>query len=347
MGAAHFPVIKTDYEELVLMEPLRVKAMQEKRFAKKRQKEQTEDAAVIKSKKHSVMEVVREKSECRNAYMNLACTVPGDNSRLQVNISYDKVANMAVDMFCDTSKAASAEGAEASSTAASSEGVVNEKRGQPKPSLLQVIARQGARPWKIPAVVERGFEIPISITGTSELGKFKRLGMDVVVYAVWLALFWAIEEGNNEAVSALKHLILDWPVDFVFIEGSTPEELDENMFKWSVNMCAKVERLRDFVGLETNTMMRIVAAAADIMRSKLVSTTNANAKVVHKWLVENVRWGTFNCPDVRAVGMHLSSWGATEMNGRALGVIEAAVQRWGRSNFLDWPTKLAAIVSKN
>ena len=82
----------------------------------------------------------------------------------------------------------------------------------------------------------------------------------------------------------------------MFIEGSTPEALDENMFKWSVNMCAKVERLRDFVGLETNTMMRIAAAAADIMRSKLVSTTNANAKVVRKWLVENARWGTFKRP---------------------------------------------------
>ena len=97
-----FPVIKTDYEELVLMAPLRVKARQEKRFAKKGHREHTEDAAVIKRKTHSVMEVVREKSECRNAYMNLACTVPGDNSRLQVNISYDRVANMAVDMFCDT-----------------------------------------------------------------------------------------------------------------------------------------------------------------------------------------------------------------------------------------------------
>ncbi len=72
--------------------------------------------------------------------------------------------------------------------------------------------------------------------------------------------------GNNEVVSALKQLILDWPMDFVEIKGSTPEEQTENMFKWSVNMSAKVERLRDFVGLETNNMMRIVAAAADIIK---------------------------------------------------------------------------------
>jgi hypothetical protein len=204
---------------------------------------------------------------------------------LQVNIPYDKVANMAVDMFCDTSStAASAEGADASSTAASAEGDETEKQGQPKPSLLQVMERQGARPWKIPAAVEMGFEIPICVTDTSavpELGKFKRLGMDVVVNAVWLAFFWAQKEKNNEAVSALRHLILDWPMDFVLIQGSTPEELDENMFKWSVNMSAKVERLRDFVGLETNNMMRIVAAAADIVRSKLVSGKKANALIVH------------------------------------------------------------------
>ncbi len=39
--------------------------------------------------------------------------------------------------------------------------------------------------------VERGFEIPICITDTAvvpELGDFKRLGMDCVVNAVWLAL---------------------------------------------------------------------------------------------------------------------------------------------------------------
>ena len=38
--------------------------------------------------------------------------------------------------------------------------------------------------------VEKGFEIPIMINGSfmePEIGKFKRLGMDVVVNAVWLA----------------------------------------------------------------------------------------------------------------------------------------------------------------
>ena len=55
------------------------------------------------------------------------------------------------------------------------------------------MARQGLRPWKIPDLVERGYEIPMCIIDpcvVPELGKFKRLGMDVVVGAVWLALLW-------------------------------------------------------------------------------------------------------------------------------------------------------------
>ena len=87
--------------------------------------------------------------------------------------------------------------------------------------------------------MERGFEIPICIADTysvPELGKFKRLGMDVVVNAVWLAYYWAVSEKNFQAVSALRTLILDWPMDFVLIKGGSPEELEENMFIWGVNL---------------------------------------------------------------------------------------------------------------
>jgi hypothetical protein len=58
-------------------------------------------------------------------------------------------------------------------------------------------------------------------------------------------------------------------MDFVFINGSTPDEVNGNMFKWSVNLSAKVERLRDFVGLEANDMMRIVSAAANIVKIQI------------------------------------------------------------------------------
>ena len=106
----------------------------------------------------------------------------------------------------------------------------------------------------------------------------------------------------------MKQLILDWPMTFVFIQGSTPADVDENMFKWSVNMSAKVERLRDFVGLESNNMMRIVSTAAEFLRSKFVSNKKANAYLVHKRLVGNVRWGSFHCPDVNAVERHMLNW---------------------------------------
>ena len=55
---------------------------------------------------------------------------------------------------------------------------------------------------------------------------------------------------HDEAVSALENLMLDWPSDVVLIDGASPEEIDKNMFKFTVNLGAKVERLRDFVGPE-------------------------------------------------------------------------------------------------
>ena len=64
------------------------------------------------------------------------------------------------------------------------------------------------------------------------------------------------KEGSQDAATALEALILDWPFDFIAIQGSTPEEIEENKFKWAVNMTARVERLRDFVGLEHANLLR-------------------------------------------------------------------------------------------
>ena len=49
----------------------------------------------------------------------------------------------------------------------------------------------GKRPWQIPPRVEKGFEIPIVVLETlePEIGKFKRLGMDILVNAFRLAYF--------------------------------------------------------------------------------------------------------------------------------------------------------------
>ena len=113
-------------------------------------------------------------------------------------------------------------------------------------------------------------------------------------------------------------------MDFVFIAGDTPDELIENMFNWSVNTAARVERLRDFVGLvESNSMMRIVSTAADIVKSKYVNgNKKSNVELVHNWLVTNVRWGAFHCPDILTVTRHMDNWQAIQKDAGALPVIE-------------------------
>ena len=93
--------------------------------------------------------------------------------------------------------------------------------------------------------------------------------------------------------------------------------------------------------------MRIVASAADIIKSKLINAKKAaNVALGHDWLVENVHWGAYHCPDVQAVERHMYNWGAIQKDGRALAVIESSVQHYGRNSLLDWPTKLAIIVGK-
>ena len=54
-------------------------------------------------------------------------------------------------------------------------------------------------------------------------GNFRRLGLDVVVNATWLAMKWALESGDSAAEQALSNLILDWPFDFILFDGTDPE----------------------------------------------------------------------------------------------------------------------------
>ena len=61
-------------------------------------------------------------------------------------------------------------------------------------------------------------------------------------------------------------------MDFGMIRGSTPEEIEENKFKLQVNMFAKIERLRHFVGLENCNLLRIVAQAAEILKTNMGPT---------------------------------------------------------------------------
>ena len=146
--------------------------------------------------------------------MNLAYTGPVDNTSMQANTPSSKVVNCALDMFVDCSESQAKSSAGTDSTAASAVGDAegSEKRAVPQASLADRVAVECARKWNIPEAVARGYEIPICITNTDvvpSLGQFKRLGMDVVVNAAWLAYFWAKEEGNEKAVSALLKLMLD------------------------------------------------------------------------------------------------------------------------------------------
>ena len=54
----------------------------------------------------------------------------------------------------------------------------------------------------------------------------------------------------------------------------------------------------------------------------------------------------FHCPDVITVKRHMNNWAALQRSPRAQELIEAALNRWGRENLLDWPTKLGIIVQK-
>ena len=81
--------------------------------------------------------------------------------------------------------------------------------------------------------------------------------------------------------------------------------------------------------------MRIVAAAADIVKGKLASGKKASPEAVRNWMADNIRWGVFSCPDVLTVQRHMNNWTAIARNAKALQLIESAVQRWGRNNLLE------------
>ena len=283
------PAIKDDFQRLLRTTPMR---MAEKEKAKAEKKEKTKGKDPVREKITSVLEEVREKGERRNAYMNLAWTGPVDNSFLQEKISLGKVENMAADMFLRSLPTNAA-----AETAPESQEAADDAEAQP-----QSKGERRAVEWQIPERVEKGFEIPILI-GSSfsepDIGKFKRLGMDVVVNAVWLAFFWAKQEGSSDAATALEQLILDWPFDFIHIQGSSTEEIEENKFKWAVNMTARVERLRDFVGLENANLLRIVARTAEILRDQTASSRKPLPEQVQDWLQQHVRWGLLHCPDTK------------------------------------------------
>ena len=132
------------------------------------------------------------------------------------------------------------------------------------------------------------------------------------------------------------------------IEGDAIETIEENRFAFSMNLSARVERQRDFMGVEGTNMMRMVVQAATVCKAKLGGPClkKSNAAIVHDWLVRNVKWGLRHCPEVQTVQRLLDNWNLVQKHPRVVQLMEASVQQWGRDNLLDGPTKIAIILQK-
>ena len=203
----------------------------------------------------TVYQSLAEKKEVRNVSCNLAFTDPTGNAMLQRSISFATVERFAIDMFIDTASVTRDGDQVAASAATDTSQVAEDGAGGRQAENILRAKKQ----WMIPARVPRGYEIPIAITSKDaepEKGKFRRLGLDVAVNATWLAMYWALREGNRQAEAALEKLMLDWPFDFHLFEG-TEEVVEEMIMKHIINLPASVERLRDFCGLDTGNLMRI------------------------------------------------------------------------------------------
>ena len=359
-----YPFISTDFDRLLKATPKRIAARAEdatkaekgkkghdNKPGEEHKKEKKKDTCPVQEKLARTLEEVKKNKERRNVYLNAAWTGPIDNTEFEDQVTLGKVENVAADMFLGN---VATDGAAETATEGQdpADAVDATVQRQPKRRAVEeCVSADGKRTWKIPESVEKGFEIPIMITNAAQnvvpqLGKFKRLGGDVVVNAIWLAYYWAKMEGNRAALAALENLILDWPFDFVHIAGNTTEEIDENKFKWGVNAAARHERLREFCGLQNSNMLRIVAKATEIVRGLSQAGAKPTAKRVQEWMASNINWGLMNCPDVKAVDRHMANWTSLQKSPVAMRLIEASVTRWGRNNTLDYPTKLQIIATK-
>ena len=161
-----FPSIQQDYETLLKSMPSRVETHlgekeekfkrrmskkgedEEKEKEKKKETENEQKVDPVQAKLLKLLEEVREKEERRNCYLNLAYTAPHENAPLHKDISYEKVATVALDMFVDTSQAVSAPEPKVQAvSAADEEETITPKD---KPSLLESIAALPKIPWRIP-----------------------------------------------------------------------------------------------------------------------------------------------------------------------------------------------------
>ena len=380
-----FPIVKEFYDELFHQAPTRIQekvAAEKDKRAKKRlhKKEKDERKAARKAKKtqssdkdeeeddpandeedadvsddqiaqmlldkfmKETMEEVTKHKEKNSVGMNLAWTNPTANSKLQQDISFEKVQKIAIELFVEKSEAARALGDASPATTDEAE-----NKSTPQMSLIEHILGASKISWKIPDKVNKNYSIPIMVLGPTATapvrGQFTRLAQDCFVNATWLAMSWAIKAKDEQAVSDLKKLMLDWPMDFILISGDTPEKINENKFKFAVNLSAQAETLREYVGLAQENLLLIIREAQQFVNTHKMTQQDL-AKAVQDWLAKNINWGVHATPDQPTVERHLRNLRAIEACPQVLKHIESATTRWGRGHLLDWPTKLQIIVRK-
>lgn len=297
-----------------------------------------------------VYEVLATKKEIRNIACNLTWTNPVENTNLQCNISMATVERFALDMYVDTTagQGQAAEAAVAGSAAMSAGEIVGESEGVQR--AAKDLLQSSKKAWKIPSRVPRGYEIQIAVVTTATeppKGNFRRLGLDVVVNATWLAMKWALDSGDKAAEEALSTLIQDWPFDFILFEG-TGAIAEAQIMKHIINMPAATERLRDFCGLDQGNLMRIAAEVRKLIESQSPGKLAASAHDVHTWMKnpDNIRWGLYHVPTLRTVKDLLRNWDSLNKIPEALTILDRARCEFGRDSLFEWPTKLNTILEK-
>ena len=137
-------------------------------------------------------------------------------------------------------------------------------------------------------------------------------------------------------------------IDFHLFPQDDEEERNEAIFKFVVNLPARVERLRDFCGFDASNLMRITAQVRDLLQKKSVGRALPSPKKVHEWMTEgeNIQWGLYHAPSLRTVTNMLVNWDAVKNNKTAMQIMDKARQLFGRDNLFDWPTKISVLVSK-
>ena len=306
-----------------------------------------------------VYEFLKTKREVRNISCNLTWTSPVENTSLQSNISMATVERFALDMYVNTvvaspataaGSAATVAGSAATAVAGSAATTGGEISGEGEGvhHTVRALLQSSQKKWKIPERVPRGYEMQIAVVTTANeptRGNFRRMSLDVVVNATWLAMKWAIESKDAVAEEALSNLITDWPFDFHLFEGADAEL---QIMKRIISLPAATERLRDFCGLDQGNLMRMAAEVRKVIHRETPGKLAASADDVHKWMKDpdNINWGLYHLPSLRTVRDLLRNWDALNKIPQALTILDQAKCEFGRDSLFESPTKVQICLEK-